>query len=463
MTKRFEHYLYSLKNKKIAVLGMGISNRPLVDFFYENDIYPDLFDKNEDEALHKKYHIPGKNRVFLGHDYMSYCKGYDLIFKTPSMRPDLPELIAERERGAKITSEINEFLKFCPCKTFGITGSDGKSTTTTIIAKMLEAEGYKVWLGGNLGTPLFNCLPKIKEDHMAVLELSSFQLMTTEVSPNVAVITNITPNHLDIHKDFDEYIQAKKNILRYQKKNDKAVLNLDNKITKEFYEDYENEAIGFCKHQDCVSCICYVDGVICKIDKMHNRMVLLEADRIRLPGIHNIENYMAACGAVLDDVCINSIQSVAYSFKGVEHRREEVRTVNGRTFYNDSIASSPTRTKATLSTFKNKVILIAGGKDKKNDYSIVAEDLCNKVKVLILTGQTAQAIEDAVKRYMEENRIEGPKIYRFDDFEKAVRFSYEISEPGDEILLSPASTSFDRFKNFEERGNYFKEIVEKLS
>ncbi len=462
MTKRFNQYINSLKDKKIAVLGMGISNRPLVDFFMEKEIYPDLFDKNINDELTSQYYFPGKNILHFGEDYMSYVKGYDVIFKTPSMRPDLPELLDEQERGAIITSEMNEFLRFCPCKTFGITGSDGKSTTTTIIAKMLEAEGYKVWLGGNLGTPLFNCLPKIKEDHMAVLELSSFQLMTMEISPDVAVITNITPNHLDIHKDYEEYIEAKRNILRYQKANGKAVLNLDNKLTAKFYDEYDKEALGFCKGRSCVSCICYINDVVCKIDKMEKQTVLLETNKIRLPGIHNIENYMAACGAVMDDVTIKSMQKVAYEFKGVEHRREEVRTVNQRTFYNDSIASSPTRTKATLSTFKQKVILIAGGKDKKNDYSILAPDLCEKVNTLILTGQTAQAIDDALKEYLNKNGGKGPVIYRFDDFNEAVQFSYKISQPGDEILLSPASTSFDRFKNFEERGNRFKEIVEIL-
>lgn len=462
MTKRFENYILSLRNKKIAILGMGISNRPLVDYLFENEIYPDLFDKNNDNELVLKYYLPGKNNVFFGQDYMSHVKGYDVIFKTPSMRPDLPELLAEKERGATITSEMNEFLKYCPCKTFGITGSDGKSTTTTIIAKMLEAEGHKVWLGGNLGTPLFNCLDKIKEDDMAVLELSSFQLMTIEVGPDVAVITNITPNHLDIHKDLVEYIEAKKNILRFQRINGKAVLNMDNEETSKFYDEYDKEAIGFCKDRCCVSCICYVDGVICKIDKMNNQMVLLEADKIRLPGIHNIENYMAACGAVMDDVCIPAMQTVAYQFKGVEHRREEVGTINQRTFYNDSIASSPTRTKATLSSFKQKVVLIAGGKDKKNDYSILAGDLCEKVKILILVGQTSQAIEDAVKKFASENNLEGPIIYRFDDFTQAVLYSYQISQPGDAILLSPASTSFDLFKNFEERGNRFKEIVSNI-
>ncbi len=462
MALKFENYICTLKNKKIAVLGMGISNQPLTDYLFKKGIYPDLFDKNKNLELSYKYSIPGCNRIYFGSDYLSNLKGYDIIFKTPSMRPDLPELIEENERGAIITSEMNEFIKYCPCKIFGITGSDGKSTTTTIIGKMLERENYKVWLGGNLGTPLFNCLDKIKEDHMAVLELSSFQLMTIEKSPDVSVITNITPNHLDIHKDMNEYVEAKKNIIRFQSVNGRGIFNLDNKITASFYEEYDKSSLGFCKYRLCEGCICYLDNKIYKVDKAGGKIELLDATKIRLPGVHNIENYMAACGAVIDDVCILSMQQVAYEFKGVEHRREEVRRVNGRTFYNDSIASSPTRTKATLSSFEKKVVLIAGGKDKNNDYSILAPEICNKVKILILVGHTSQTIYDSVLRYSNENNVMCPIIYRLDDFNDAVRFSYKISEPGDEILLSPASTSFDLFKNFEERGQRYKEIVAEL-
>jgi len=460
---KYEQFKNYIKGKNVAVIGIGISNTPLVKFLLKLGAKVTAFDKQTNEQLGEFYKElePLDVKFSLGEDYLKNLKGFDVIFKTPVIRYDIPELVEAQKEGARITSEMEVFLEICPARIFGVTGSDGKTTTTTLIYKILSQEGYKCWLGGNIGTPLLDKIEEISSNDMVVLELSSFQLHTSSVSPNVAIITNVTPNHLDIHKSMKEYIDAKKNIYRYQKAEDRLVLNYDNEITKKIAIEAIGDVAFFSR-------LFEVEGVYLDGDKIvtninGKRTHVMDASEILIPGIHNIENYLAAIAAIYDIVSIESIKTVAQTFSGVEHRIELVRELNGVKFYNDSIASSPTRTIAGLNSFKQKVILIAGGYDKKIPYDSMGAPIIDKVKKLVLIGQTGYKIKNA---YIDECKIlgieAGTPIFEALSLEEAVKLAYNESIEGDIIILSPASASFDMFRNFEERGRMFKEIVNVL-
>ena len=387
----------------------------------------------------------------MGEGYLENLEG-DSIFKTPGMRFDNPKLLEAKERGAKITSEMELFMEFSPANTIAVTGSDGKTTTTTLIHKMLTEEGYKTWLGGNIGNPLFCSLEEIEKDDWVVLELSSFQLHTMKKSPKVSVITNISPNHLDMHKDYQEYIDAKKNIMLYQKEEDILIVNMENEVTKEIGEEAKGIKRGFGWKNSYE--IYAEDGYI----KACGKEILKISDK-KIPGRHNVENYMAAIAAVGDLVSRETIEKIAKTFGGVEHRIELVRTINGVRFYNSSIDSSPNRTINTLKVFPEEVIMISGGKDKGIPYDELGPVIVEHVKTLILIGATAGKIKDALMAAEGADKVE---VIECDEYSDAVKTAYEKAVSGDVVLLSPASTSFDRFKNFEERGKLFKSLVENL-
>jgi len=348
------------------------------------------------------------------------------------------------------------FFEVCPCMTVAVTGSDGKTTTTTLIAKMLEAAGRRVFLGGNIGTPLLPLTDEMTEDDVAVVELSSFQLMDMRRSSHVAVITNLAPNHLDMHTDMAEYVDAKKNIYLHQSGEDVLVLNRDNAITNGLQPEAKGEVRLFSRREMLPTGVCLQDGMIYR----DGEAVLSQSD-ILLPGIHNVENYMAAICAVQGLVSDEAIRQVAKTFGGVEHRIELVRVKDGVSFYNDSIASSPTRTIAGLRSFANKVILIAGGYDKHIPYDVLGPEICGHVKTLVLTGATAPKIRAATEQAAAQG-MELPKILEEEDFFDAIRTAAAEAKPGDVVILSPASASFDRFKNFMVRGDAFKQEVMKL-
>lgn len=464
MNIKLEKFKDNIKDKKVAVLGIGISNIPLIKYLINLGVDITAFDKNTSENLNDAFSqlagLPVK--YSLGNDYLSRLKGFDMIFRTPGMRPDLPELVEATVRGAELTSEMEVFLDLCPAKVFAVTGSDGKTTTTTLIYKILTEEGYNCWLGGNIGTPLLSKIDDVNETDKVILELSSFQLMTIKKCPSIAVITNISPNHLDVHKSLQEYIDAKKNIFFNQTVEDKLILNYDNSITKSFGDEAKGECVYFSRINNLNS------GVMLKNQKIiiknnEEEIEIVDTDNIKIPGVHNIENYMAATAATIDFVKPETIAKVASTFNGVEHRIELVRELNGIKIYNSSIDSSPSRTIAALSTFKNKVILIAGGKDKGIPYEPIGQIIAEKVKCLLLIGATALRIEEAFNNYIHQTDIESEvKIIHCDSYEEIVNKAYGEAVPGDSIILSPASTSFDMFKNFEQRGNVFKELVNKL-
>lgn len=458
MKKNFNEFKEYIKGKKTAVVGIGISNTPLIRFLVELGACVTAFDKKDYENISedaKKLQDLGVKFV-LGEDYLDNLNGFEVIFKTPSMRIDSPALYAASKNGAYITSEMQEFVKYCPAKIYGVTGSDGKTTTTTIIYNILKKAGYKTFVGGNIGTPLFSQIESISEKDRVVLELSSFQLMTMTVSPKVAVMTNLSPNHLDMHKSMQEYIEAKKNIMKYQGKDDLLILNKDNEIT----DLIDKEAIGKVEKFSIVSEICngayFSNGnLICKGN------IIVSLDEIKLRGMHNAANYLAAFCATFDDVKIEDMKYVAENFAGVEHRCEFVREIEGVKYFNDSIASSPTRTLAGLKAFNTKVILIAGGYDKKIPFEPLADEGYPYIKTLILTGNTKYKIKEAFDKMMKKNNIK-LDIIMVDNFQDAIFKAKNCAEKGDIVTLSPACASFDMFPNFEVRGNRFKEIVNNL-
>ena len=395
----------------------------------------------------------------FGENYLSNLKDFDIIFKSPSVRPDLPEIQEEVKKGAKLTSEIELVIELSPCKTIAVTGSDGKTTTTSLIYEILKNK-YKCFLGGNIGIPLFTKIQEIKPEDIVVLELSSFQLMTMKKSPDIAVVTNITPNHLDIHKSYQEYIEAKTNIFKNQNEDNKLVLNYDNEITREFSKQAPGKVVFFSSKEKLENGVIYDDGTVKIVEDGLRRHVLKLKDT-KLRGKHNAENICAAIAATNGLVDIETQIKAITNFEGVAHRIEFVREINGSKWYNDSIASSPTRTIAGLNSFEEEIILIAGGYDKHLDYEPIAEPILNKVKTLILMGQTAEKIFGVVKQKKEEQNKQ-INIYKVKTLEEAIEKAKENAKPNQVVLFSPASASFDMFKNFEERGNKFKELVKKL-
>ena len=442
--------LASFKDKKIAVLGLGVSNRPLVRLLLEAGCTVTGCDRTPREKLEQEVlELEGLGcTLSVGDGYLDGVEA-DVLFRTPGMHPAHPAIEALRQRGAKVTSEMEVFFEICPCDIIAVTGSDGKTTTTTLVSEMLKAAGHTVWLGGNIGTPLLPLVDQMQETDLAVVELSSFQLMDMERSPSRALVTNLSPNHLDVHKDMEEYVEAKKNIFRFQKEGDLLVLNADNDITAGFRgvgetRFFSRQGRGHVEIRD---------GVIFRGEE-----AVLPVEDILLPGVHNIENYMAAIALVEGLVSDEAIRHVARNFGGVEHRIELVRVKDGVRYYNDSIASSPSRTIAGLRSFPEKVILIAGGYDKNIPYDVLGPEICGHVKKLFLCGATGPKIRAAVECCTGEK----PEITDCANLEAATRAAAAAAQSGDVVIMSPASASFDAFKNFMVRGEFFKRIVKEL-
>ena len=444
--KEFEEYIV---NRKVAIIGLGVSNLPLIDYFHEKKACVTVFDSREIGEIPKGL----MDKITNYSIEFSFGKNYLL--------PTVNELEEEAKRGAIVTTEVELLMKMCPCQIIGITGSDGKTTTTTLISEIIKKAGYKCFVGGNIGTPLFTKLCEISPEDKVVLELSSFQLMGMEISPDVAVITNITPNHLNIHKDYNEYIEAKKNIFKYQNKDGILILNYDNEITRNCEKEAPGKVIFFSSKQKLDNGY-IVDGNVIKECDDRLRKHIVDTEELTIKGKHNYENICASLAATKELVDESVAIEIIKKFPGVEHRIEFVREINGAKWYNDSASSTPTRTISGLNAFdKEEIILIAGGADKNLDYTPLAKPVLEKVKTLILMGETAGKIFEAVKQEQERENKE-LNIYMVDSLKQAVILAKRYSKPGQVVLFSPASTSFDMFKNMYERGNIFKELVNKM-
>ena len=452
-----------LQKSRVAIIGLGVSNIPLLEYMHNLKANVTVFDDREIDKIPKEvldkvtdYHFD----FSYGKDSLSKLNGFNIIFRAPSCMPTREELKREADRGAIVTTEIEMVIKIFPGKVIGITGSDGKTTTTTLVYEILKNNGYNCYLGGNIGIPLFTKLNEMKPEDIVVLELSSFQLMGMEVSPDISVITNITPNHLNVHSSYEEYIDAKKNIFKYQDKDGIVVLNNDNEITKACKVEAEGKVILFSSKEKLEDGV-ILDNDVIKICQDKLRRHILNTNDVILRGKHNYENACAAIAATSSLVEPEQAAKVIKEFKGVEHRLELVRSLNGVKWYNDSIGSSPTRTIAGLNSFDERITLIAGGYDKNLDYTPLAKPILQSVDNLVLIGQTAGKIFDAVKEESEKQN-KNINICMCETLEDAVLTAKRVTKSGDIVLLSPASASFDMFKDFADRGNIFKELVNNL-
>ncbi|MCR5528434.1 MAG: UDP-N-acetylmuramoyl-L-alanine--D-glutamate ligase [Saccharofermentans sp.] len=490
---RFKDYA---KGKRVAVIGIGISNRPLIKWL--NAIGMDIVacDKlSEDDpaitAVKEEFNSENiKVRWSLGEGYLDPLKNekFSFVFKTPKMRVETPELQEAVRKGAVLTSEMELFIDLCPATVFGITGSDGKTTTTTLVSEILKHAGYKVWLGGNIGTPLLDKVDEMTEEDMVVLELSSFQLLNMKQSVDVAIVTNVTPNHLDFHKDYDEYISSKTNIFKYQSASGKVVLNGKCDITFDMRKIAGGRISYFALNRE--------DTIRAGEDALNHRIYtkdgrifyendgkitdIMAEDDIFIPGKHNVENFLAAIGAVHGFVSTEDIVAVAKEFTGVAHRIEFIRELDGVKFYNSSIDTSPNRTINTMNALEGRGmhgVLIAGGADKKCNYEGLGDAILKVCDRIILYGSNADLVEDIIAKEAngrEYNLIKLPSkdgdVYEFESTRQAVVDSYinainkarELARPGDIIIMSNVGTSYDHFRHFEHRGDMFKKLVNEL-
>ena len=454
-------FFEQIKGKKIAMCGIGVSNTPLIMDFLKKGAKVYACDRRNRQMLGDiADRLENAGAILrLGEDYLENLE-VDMIFRTPGMNFNLPELEAARKKGIAVTSEMEVFFDLCPATIFAVTGSDGKTTTTTLIAKMLEAEGKRVFVGGNIGKPLLPEIENITKDDFVVVELSSFQLISMRKSPDIAVVTNVAPNHLDVHKDMDEYVEAKKNVILHQNAFSRTVLNEDNDITQSFKPFVRGQSLSFSMEKPLKNGAWLDQNGIIHMSYRGIDAPIMSRQEIAILGDHNVENYLTAITAVWGYVGADSIRKVAREFGGVEHRIELVREVNGVKYYNDSIASSPTRTIACLKAFSQKIWVIAGGYDKHIPYEPMVPYVLDKVEKLLLCGATAEKIKAAV---LSDKNYKGlPEIIEVEDIAAAVDYAHKNTKNGDIVALSPASASFDKFPNFVERGNYFKELVNKL-
>lgn len=454
-------YINSLKGKRIAVIGIGVSNMPLIRLLLSCGCDVTACDRRslQEMGMEALELINLGAKLKLGEDYLEGLE-HDVIFRTPGLMPFDPHLEAAKAKGCVVTSEMEAFFKVCPCRIVAITGSDGKTTTSTIIAELLRHAGYTVHLGGNIGRPLLCDVPQIKKEDIAVLELSSFQLHSLECRPDVAVITNISPNHLDKHKDYQDYIDAKSSIFTMQNDCDRLVLKIDDEQTGYYCSMAHGEIRYFSDGIRPEKGVYLEDGIVYRVNGEECEAIL-SANDIMLPGHHNVLNYMAAFAALDGYVSNEDCIAVAKDFSGVEHRLEQVRVLRGVTYINDSIGTSPTRTSAGLRSMRKKPIVIAGGYDKHLPFDTLGDELCLLAKRVVLTGATAEKIRVAIisSAFYEGSEI---KIDMVDDFTEAVKTAASIATEGDIVLFSPACASFDHFKSFAERGKYFKKIIMEL-
>ena len=463
VNKKLEEFNEYIRFRKVAVIGLGVSNLPLLEYLYEKKAQVTVFDERTMDEIPSET-INKINTYEFSYSFGKNCleklNGFNIIFRSPSCLPTRTELQKEAERGAIVTTEVEMLMEMCPCKIVGVTGSDGKTTTTSLINAILKKAGYKTFLGGNIGTPLFTKLPEMEPNDIVVLELSSFQLMNMHISPDIAIITNITPNHLNIHKDYQEYIDAKKCIFKNQNEKGILILNYDNDITRECAKEANGNVVFFSSKVKLDNGF-IVDGNIIKECNDKVRKHILNTDEVILRGNHNFQNIATALAAtktlVDTDIAVQAIKE----FKPVEHRIEFVKEIDGVKWYNDSASSSPTRTISGINAFKENIILIAGGYDKNLEYEPLAKPVVDKVSTLILIGQTAEKIYDVVKNESEKENKK-INIYMCDTLEQTIEIVKKSAKKGDVVLFSPASASFDMFKNFADRGHKVKDLVNKI-
>ena len=449
--------MIQLSGKKVAVLGLGIEGKDLCQFLLKKDAQVTVFDQKEQSDLEEDYWVFKKQGInfSLGKDYLkNRLLGFEIIFRSPGFRRLIPEIVEAEKRGSTISSSTKLFFDLCPGRIIGVTGTKGKGTTTTLIYQILKNDGQGAFLAGNIGGPVLSLLPKIKSEDWAVLELSSFQLQDMEKSPHLAVVLFISSEHLDYHQDTKEYIEAKSQIVRHQKRDDLTVLNADDATSCSFADFTQADVFYYSRHQK-------VNGSYVVSGKLYlfNQLVG-EVDQLQIRGQHNWENVCASIIAGhLAGASLSSIKKAVFSFKGLEHRLELVRKFNGVDFYNDSFSTTPETAIAAVSAFSEPIILIAGGSEKGSDFTQLGKEISrSSVKSLILLGEMA----DRIKKASQKAGFEGKIIFRPKSIKTAVEAAYKEADKGEVVLLSPACASFDMFKNYKERGKQFKHHVQAL-
>ena len=425
-------------NKKVAILGFGLEGKDALSFLLKKGAKVSIFDRKEENQLDLEKIDKGKISLFCGKNYdLDKLADYDLVVRSPGVYRYIDEIVRAEERGVEITSSIKIFFDFCQAKIIGVTGTKGKGTTASLVYETLKASGKDVFLAGNIGVPYLEILPKLAEKSFVVLELSSFQLIDVKKSPNIAVVLNITVDHLDWHKNKKEYAEAKKNIVKYQDKGDSAVINNDYAASRKFVEKAGGKTIFYSR----------------KTLEDKFRKVLL------LRGEHNLENVAAAVSvARILKIADEKISQVLSKFKGLEHRLELVAKVNGITFYNDSFATGPQPTIAAIKAFAEPITLILGGYDKELDYEELAKIIAKRknIKAVLSIGD----LSDKIKNELEETSFLGRIIeLAKSPMREIVKKAYDVTSKGGIVLLSPAAASFDMFKDYKDRGNQFKEAV----
>lgn len=448
------------RNAPVAVLGFGVSNRPLVALLQRMGAELHIFDQKSPETLGDEAlaAIRSGARFYSDMEAMPLDK-VCVIFRSPGIHPDTPALRRARESGIPVSSEMAWFLEITPATVIAITGSDGKTTTTNLTAEMLKADGKRVWMGGNCGTPLLDRAVEMTANDFAVVELSSFQLydLPPSVVPHRAAITNLSPNHLNWHTDMDDYVTAKTHIFDGDRC-ERLVTNAENELTAAMASTQTGKRTValFSSRAGSPADLRVENGMIVCGDEP-----IVRVDDVRLPGIHNVENMMTAIGLCHGLISPDAMRRVAMTFGGVEHRLEHVRTLRGVDYYNSSIDSSPTRTAAALSALRQPIVVICGGSDKHISFAPLAKSLCEHVRAVVLTGETADKIYTALLACPDyaPDRL---TVCREPLFEDAVKAASSLAREGDAVLLSPACASFDAFPNFMVRGETFKRIVLEL-
>jgi len=447
--------MLKLFQKKVAVLGFGIEGQDLCRFLLSQKAVITVFDKKNPSEFEISEEFQGIN-FELGPEYLNKgLLGFDIIFRSPAFKLSLPEIVEADKSGVMINSATKLFFDLCPSKIIGVTGTKGKGTTATLILQILKAAGKDAFLAWNIGSPMLSLLPEINKDSIVILELSSFQLQDLDKSPHVAVVLFISSEHLDYHKSKEEYVEAKANIVKYQTVNDYAILNHDDESSSSFAKETIAKKYYFSRQTE-------VEGAYVKNKEkiiLFDRLIGV-TNKLLLRGEHNWDNICAAITASsligADD---STIKKVIYSFKGLPHRLELVKKIKKVSYYNDSFSTVPETTIAAIRSFKEPLILIAGGSDKGSDYSELGEVIADsKVKTLILIGKMATKIKEAAL----SAGFDGEVILQTGGMTEIVKKAYEKASPGDVVLFSPACASFDMFTDYKDRGSQYKLHVQAL-
>lgn len=451
-------------------MGVARQGQALARFFAKRGAQVVLTDTREAEQLSEELMVLQNLPVSLdlgGHN-PEILDGADLVCVSGGVPLTIPFIQEALIRHIPLNNDSQIFLEECPCMVAGITGSAGKSTTTALTGLMakttfeMKSNRQKAWVGGNIGNPLIDYLDEIGEDDLAIMELSSFQLELMKKSPQVAAVLNITPNHLDRHHSMDAYIDAKSHILWFQKADDIAILNRDDAVSWDLVDEIKGDLVSFGLNKpDSRSNGTYVDQDSVWLQIGKEKLKMFPVEWIQLRGKHNLYNVLAASAiAAATTLALPAIQTAVEEFQGIPHRLETVREVNGVTWINDSIATAPERTIAALESISEPVVLLLGGRDKDLPWDKLAAIVRNKVERVIIFGEAAQIINDAIGPRKPGQFLKS--VVTTIDLAEALKTAQIQAQPGEVVLLSPGGTSYDAFKDFEERGQFFRDWVNQL-